>query len=393
MRVKLFSQTRWRWTFLLAIVAIIPTVVMTTAYVQPFGAIAQKTVENVPESVPTARTVTALGRLVPQGEVITLSASPSVEGTRIAELLVQEGDKVEEGELIAILDSRDRLEAALTRARQQVTVAQARLKKVQAGAKLGEIAAQKAVIARLEREIATANNATEATVKRLQAELGNAQTDYRRFDYLYREGAIADAERDLKRMRVETTTAQLEEAIAQGNRTLASLQEQLVEAKATLDQIREVRPVDVEVAQAEVDEAVAAVEQAQANLELAFVRSPQPGQVLKIQARPGEIIDDEGIIELGQTAQMEVIAEVYQTDIGRVNLGKSATITSQVFTGKLQGEVTRIGTQIDRQNTFANESGADVDRRIVEVRIRLNAEASQKVENLTNLQVQVEIET
>jgi hypothetical protein len=49
---------------------------------------------------------------------------------------------------IAILDSRDRLWAALDQVQEQVRVAEANLAKVKAGAKNGEIQAQKATIAR-----------------------------------------------------------------------------------------------------------------------------------------------------------------------------------------------------------------------------------------------------
>ena len=83
-------------------------------------------------------TVTALGRLEPRGEVIKVSASGAAEGNRIDRLLVKEGDMVKTGQAIAILDSRDRLSAALDQAQEQVRVAEANLAKVKAGAKNGE---------------------------------------------------------------------------------------------------------------------------------------------------------------------------------------------------------------------------------------------------------------
>ncbi|NJM72425.1 MAG: biotin/lipoyl-binding protein [Scytonema sp. RU_4_4] len=67
-------------------------------------------------------TVTALGRLEPKGEIIKLSAPTSAEGNRVEELLVREGTQVKQGQLVAILDSRDRLSAALAEAQEQVRV-------------------------------------------------------------------------------------------------------------------------------------------------------------------------------------------------------------------------------------------------------------------------------
>ncbi|WYL94907.1 MAG: ABC transporter permease DevC [Gloeotrichia echinulata IR180] len=88
------------------------------------------------------KTVTALGRLEPNGEVIKLSAPTTGEGNRVEQLLVKEGDRVKVGEVIAIMDSRDRLQASLGEAQEQVQVAKSRLAQVKAGAKQGELGAR-----------------------------------------------------------------------------------------------------------------------------------------------------------------------------------------------------------------------------------------------------------
>jgi len=102
-----------------------------------------------------------LARLEPRGEVIKVSASGAAEGNRIDRLLVKEGDRVKTGQAIAILDSRDRQQAALDQAQEQVRVAEANLAKVKAGAKNGEIQAQKATIARIR-----ADRSNEITAQR-----------------------------------------------------------------------------------------------------------------------------------------------------------------------------------------------------------------------------------
>ena len=158
-----------------------------------------------------------------------------------------------------------------------------------------------------------------------------------------------------------------------------------------MERIQEVRPVDIQVAQAEVDNALAAVRQAQADLDLSIVLAPQAGHILEIHARPGEMVDNRGIVELGETARMEVVAEVYQTNIEEVEIGQTASVTGDAFTGELEGKVVRIGSQVSQQDIFSAESGSDVDRRVVEVRIELSPEDSEEVRNLTNLQVQVTI--
>ncbi|MCC3527137.1 MAG: biotin/lipoyl-binding protein [Microcoleus sp. PH2017_22_RUC_O_B] len=408
-------------------------------------------------------TVTALGRLEPRGEVIKVSGSGAADGSRIDRLLVKEGDRVKTGETIAILDNRDRQQAAFDQAQKQVRVSQANLAKVKAGAKNGEIQAQKATIGRLEadrsNEIAaqqaivarlevdrsteiTAQQATiarlqaeqqgeiqtqQAAIARIEAELRNAINEQRRYSQLYQQGAISASTSDSKSLAAETAQQQLNEGKAKLNQIRQSRQQQINEAQAKLNQIQqsrqqqineaqaklsqiqesrqqqigeaeanldriaEVRPVDIEAAAAEVSSAQAAAKQAKANLALAYIRAPRDAQVLKIHTYPGEKVGNDGIVELGQTREMLAVAEVYESDAAKVRLGQTAKITSDALTGELQGSVEYIGLQVQRQNIVNTDPSANIDARIVEVKVRLDAASSQKVAGLTNLQVKVAI--
>lgn len=320
--------------------------------------------------------VSALGHLVPQGQLIHLSASPSLQGAKVASLMVKEGQEVKEGEIVAILDSRDRLAAALEKAQQHLKVARAQLKKVEAGASQEEIEAQKAVVSRLEVDVRETGIARQATITRLEAELENAKIEYHRYERLYQKGAISARERDRQAVAQKAAKARLTEAIANRKLTLANLKEELKQARATLTGIQKVRPEDLEVRQAEVDEAIAAVRQAKTELDLAYIRSPQAGQVLQVYTRSGEIVSDRGIVEIGNTEQMEVIAQVDRSDISKVYLDQKAIVTSEILSEKLNGTVTRIGSQVSREN-------------IIEVKISLDREDSKIVKKLTNLPVQV----
>jgi HlyD family secretion protein len=345
-------------------------------------------------TLPAIRPATALGRLEPRGEAVHLSSPSSLEGTRILRVQVKEGDKVQAGQVIAILDSRDRLQAALKVAQGQFNVAQAQLAQVKAGAKIGEINAQEATIQRMKAEL-QGNVATQvATVKRAEAELRNAQKEYERYEQLYQDGAISASTADSKRLVVETAQTKLEENRATLKRVRESVQAQLNEAKAHLNHIAEVRPTDVQAAKANLEQAIAAVEKAKADLDLAYVRAPKAGRVLKVHIHPGEVVSNQakGVIELGQTDQMDVVAEVYETDIGRVLMGQRVTATSPVFAGKLQGVVAQIGWEVGKQDILNTDPAAATDVRVVEVKIQLDAASSKKAAGLSNLQVAVEIQ-
>lgn len=153
--------------------------------------------------------------------------------------------------------------------------------------------------------------------------------------------------------------------------------------------IAEVRPTDVAVAKSEVQAAQASVRQAEADVALSLVHSPQAGQILKVNARAGERVGDQGIVDLGNTNQMLVVAEVYETDITKVKLGQAASISSQGITEDLKGYVNEIGLTIGKKDLLGTDPAAASDVRVVEVKIQLTPESSQIARKLTNLQVDV----
>lgn len=376
------------------------------------------------------KTVTALGRIEPEGEAIQLSPSPDLGGTKINQLLVREGELVTQGQTIAILDNNARSQANVELARQDVKVAQANLAIVKAGAKSGEISAQEATvkriqaqlrgeiianeasIARLEAQLRTETAEKQATIERLEAELAKAESDLKRYTKLEADGVISESELESRNLDVDTATKRLVEAQAGYKRTENTLQEeiketkaisqqeidtlneQISEAEATLDRIAEVRDVDVLQAQAEVDRAIAALKQAEEDFKLTYVVAPTDGQVMTIHTYPGEIVGDDGVVEFGQTDQMIVVAEVYESDINRVQIGQQATIRSETgaFEGEIAGEVSHIGFKIGKQDVLDTDPAADVDSRVVEVEIRLNSESSDRVSSLTNSKTIVLIE-
>lgn len=346
-------------------------------------------------TVAPATAVTALGRLEPQGEVIKLSVA-NAEDSRVDKLQVEEGDYVKAGQVIAILHGMNKKQAALAEAEQNLAVWWAKLDQIKAGeAKAGEIAAQKATLARIEAQLRTETVEKKAAIARAEAELRNADINYQRYLTLQQEGAESTSALDDKREKLEMTRAGLNEAKAQLENTVSTLQEQILQEKATLNKLMEVRPVDVRVAQAEVNYAQTQVAKAKADLEDIYVRVPVAGRILKINTRIGEQVNTSlGIVELGRTNQMYAIAEVYETDVGKVRLGQRATVVSENggFVGKLQGTVDHVGLQIKKKNVLDSDPAAEKDARVVEVKVRLDPQDNKKVEGLTNLLVRVRID-
>jgi len=282
---------------------------------------------------------------------------------------------------------------------------------------------------RLEAELSGQREALRATLARIQAEQRNAQVDAGRYEFLYKEGAISQQERDRRRLSAITANQQVAESQATLKQTLATLRQQLAEARATqiqnlatlqqqlieakvnrdktvatlqrqideeqakLSRLLEVSPTDVQVALAQVSNAIANVRKAEAELKLSYVQAPIAGEILKVYTKSGEAIGANGIAEIGQTNQMFVVAEVPEDSISKIRLGQNASITSDngAFSEEFKGTVTEIGRKIGKKDVLNTDPAADVDARVIEVKIALSPEDSLKVSGLTYAKVLVEI--
>jgi HlyD family secretion protein len=141
---------------------------------------------------------------------------------------------------------------------------------------------------------------------------------------------------------------------------------------------------------------------AKERLSFSEVHAPsQPAQmaVLEVLGRAGELTSGQPIFRLGDTSQMFAIAEVYETDVHRVRPGQTARISSRALDAVLQktlqkdhmpGVVEWVGHTVSRNNLFAVNPAAETDRRVVEVKIRL--ERSDVVASFINMEVQVAID-
>jgi HlyD family secretion protein len=243
---------------------------------QAFGSQVLQSKSAAPEqpiAQPEIKTVTALGKIEPKGKVIKLSAPASNQGSRVEKLLVVEGETVQTGQMIAVLDNSEKLKAAQVKAQEAVKVSQANLAKVQAGAKTGEIDSQKAEIARiqaqslgeertqreslarleaqwlgdkavqqaavsrLEAQLEGDRNVQAAGVKKITAEISNARSELGRYEQLYKAGAIAQSQYDTKRLTVDTLAQQLNESKAILSRSQSTGNKQISEGKANLQRI------------------------------------------------------------------------------------------------------------------------------------------------------------
>lgn len=412
-----------KWTISLAVAAVVALGVSVAYSLRSLQGVDINPSEVAEEAPPPTKVeaITALGRIEPEGEVVAVSAPSALGGAKVEALLVQEGQVVKTNEVIAKLDNFDRLQAAVTKAQRDVEVAQADLNIVRAGAKQGEIAAAQQQLERFKAQRLSDIETDQATIDGIQAEVRNAQDEYQRYSDLYYNvantdesslaipclqetiatdapcrysAAVSKSEFDQQLLTLETARERLEAAKAAAQGRLETNERRIQEAQANVSRITEIRPVDVQRAQARVRQAEAVLEQTKADLSLAVVRSPLTGQVLTINTHPGEAVGTgDGIVELGRTDRMIVVAEIYESDISQVKPNQTAIITSEnrAFKGEIKGIVTNVGLQIGKKDVLNTDPAADVDVRVVEVDIKLDATDSKRVASLTNAKVLVKL--
>jgi HlyD family secretion protein len=343
--------------------------------------------------------VVALGRLEPEGEVIKLSV-PNAQDSRVDKILVKEGDRVKANQVIAILQGIERREAELRDAEADVKLREAELLKVQQGeSKVSQLSSQEAAIKRLLAQLETSQIQRQAEIATAQATLQNAKLTYQRRQQLNQSGALPTAEVDTAAKDLAIAQANLQEKSANLAQTVKTLNAEIAQEQSRLQSLREVRPVDVQIAQAQLEKARIAVTQKQANMRDAEVRVPISGQILRINTRVGEQVNtQQGIVELAKTNQMYAIAEIPESNIGKVKQGQKAAISSEYasFEGELKGTVESIGLQVGKKGQA--ESGGttpttDQNARVITVRVKIDPADSKKVAAFTNMQVRVKLHT
>ncbi|MCB1949067.1 MAG: efflux RND transporter periplasmic adaptor subunit [Burkholderiales bacterium] len=143
---------------------------------------------------------------------------------------------------------------------------------------------------------------------------------------------------------------------------------------------------------ADIDNAKSQLLIAEAELENTIILAPITGTVLKILTRPGERIEDTGLLEMADLSQLDIVAEVYESDLPKVRVGQSAQINAIGFERIYNAEVRELGFQVKKNDLNDTDPLADRDNRIIEVRLTLEPDAVNKLKHQIFRQVRVRID-
>lgn len=303
--------------------------------------------------------VAGLGKLIPRGHIITLAPPFGASDARIAQLKVAEGQHVEAGTILAVLDSEANFQAAIASAE-------------------AVVAAREAGLAQTKLLTSTGLEAARAMMSRAEAAAETTRRDLDRTEALVARGNATDQVQDQRRLAYRQATQDVEQA------------------RSTFDRYNYSdisQHPDVLVAERNLQSARADLKKAQADLEKAYVRAPTAGTVLTIAARAGEKPGSQGLMTFGDLSNMIAEIEIYEDQIGVVAEGMEVTLTADALPRPLAGHVDQVGVEVLRQTLTDASPAANTDTRVIRVKVALDEASRRLAERFANLQVTARFKT
>jgi multidrug resistance efflux pump len=256
---------------------------------------------------------------------------------RIERFLVNEGDHVAQGQVIAVLDAKD-LTARLRQAEAELAVTKAKRNEVAAGARNEEIREAQAVLQRAQSEQLQAGNELKRTEQLRkdkfvsQATLDNAESAYK-----VATAKVAEAEEHLHLLQSGPRSE-----------TLALHDAQVSQAEANVRFVRSL-------------------------LDKTRVVSPIGGTLIERYLDVGEVtMPEKPLVAIADTSQLRINAEVDETDAGRLHLGDPVEISAYAYPGQVfKGRVEEIADYVGKREIKPNNPAVNLGLKIIQVKIAL----------------------
>lgn len=280
------------------------------------------------------------GRVEPLSEDIQVGSELS---GKLREVLVEEGDHVRPGQVVAILENAD-LRAQIQTATAQVRQNEAELRKTINGARTEE------------------RREALSSVQENAAVLENARAEMQRHNQLFDAGIISREAKEQYVREFEVAKAKYDEA---------ANHHALIDDKT--------REEDIAAAEAALELSKGQLAEAQARYDKTLIRSPIQGVILRKHHRAGESVSNSStvpdpIVTIGDESILRVRVDVDETDVAKVKVGQAAFVTADAYgSKKFIGHVVRVGNELGPKNVHTDEPTEKVDTKILETLVQLDA--------------------
>lgn len=278
-------------------------------------------------------------RITANGEVQAvkeLNLNPKTAG-RLEALLVQRGDRVKQGQIVARMETRE-LQADRDQAQAELAKAQANLSLLRAGNRPEAIAQAKASVNQARAQIAAAQTRLNLALERSQ-----------RNRALAADGAISRDKLDEVLNEEQSAKANLAQTNAAYNSTVQQLDEQKNGARVQ----------EIEQAAAQVQAAQASLDKIDVQLDDAVIRAPFDGVITQTGAEVGAFVAPTSFASSTSSAtyvanlasDLEIKAKVPEVDISQIRLGQPVEIRAGAYPEQsFKGMVQRISPKAEEED-------------------------------------------
>lgn len=335
-------------------------------------------------------------------DTASLTISGNIEATdarlgfriagRLAQRLVDEGDSVVQGQVLARLDNADQtIAAALAQA--NLDQARAVLVELEAGSRPQEIRLALAQVNQAQQKLLEMTNGSRpqeidsasaelASVLEAQqsaaSQLELAKADVDRYSLLLKEKIVSQRDFEVYDLLWKTAQHQYNEAKARVSATSQALslrtegprKEQIQIAVHALEMtqaeydlvVQGPRQEKIDLAKAQVRAAQEMVNQARQQVKHTELTAPMDGIVLSKSAEPGEYLNPGSpVLILGDVRHPWLRAYVNEKDLGNIRLQQEVDVTTDAFPGRqFKGIITFISSQAE----FTPKSVQTFDERV-----------------------------
>lgn len=348
--------------------------------------------------------IDASGRVEP---IKSVNVSPKDPG-RIVKLLVEQGDRVNAGQTLAIMENAElanqisQNEAGLQQNRASLSEGKAKIQAEipQAQARLRQIEAR---LTQAQNRIPKDIQQTQAQINAARSRLQLAQERVQRNRYLLQQGAITqdafdEVSNDYQNAlsSVNELRQRLEQLNTTGNSEIEQIQAEIKEAQINLEQKQATAADEIAALEASLAQAQATLERSQIQYNDSIVKAPFAGVITQRYAVEGSFVAPStsgsstasasatSILALAQG--LEVIAKVAELDVGQLRPGQKVTVVADAYPEQeFVGEIKRIAPEaVIEDNVTSFEvrirllTGEDV------LRSKMNVDVTFVGEELTN---------
>ncbi|MBI9076523.1 MAG: efflux RND transporter periplasmic adaptor subunit [Desulfatibacillum sp.] len=284
----------------------------------------------------------------------------------LSERLVDEGETVSRGDLLAKLDDSN-FQLQVRQAKAELNYTQSVLDELKAGSRPEELAQAKARMSQKEsalqellngsrdqeiRESQAALEQAKAGALAAESKYALAQADYNRYNTIFESGGISGQAMETYQTQMDISQRSFEEAKArvQGAKERLLLvkegprKELIRQGRAALEQAQadydlvEAGPRKENIAQARarMESAREAVKIAEKRIQDALLKAPFDGVILTKAAEPGAYMNPgTPVVTLAQMDPLWLRAFVSEKDLGRLRLGIEVEVSTDAYPGKI----------------------------------------------------------